>query len=105
MTIEDSFRANQDQFEEVLKECASLRWRKMQDYGLINTDFGELGILVRVGDKYERIKRAYLSGRTPNYESVEDSLIDLINYSTMLIMEIRKKEVSDNEQEKRGDSQ
>jgi hypothetical protein len=40
------------------------------------------GLLVRMHDKMERLENLYYKKNdTPNYESIQDSLIDLANYA------------------------
>lgn len=87
---------NHLKFVEILNSCQELRRRKLDDYGFTFNEFGYVGLLVKLGDKYGRIKRLYeksKEGKSENFENVRDSLVDLINYSTMAIMELD----SDNE--------
>ena len=61
--------------------------RKNKDYGDAFANFGTVGVIVRMGDKINR-----LSSVTKNKislvknESIRDTLIDLHNYSAMAIM-------------------
>ena len=74
---------NHNEFKEIMKECENLRWKKLNDVGL----------LVKLGDKYGRIKRLYeksQDGEKPNFETSRDSLIDLVNYAVMALMEVNK---------------
>ena len=63
---------------------------KQKDYGPgnINNAFGGPmnGLLVRMGDKFERIKNLIASGKDPMHESIQDSFIDLANYSIIAMM-------------------
>lgn len=48
--------------------------------------FGEMGFLVRMGDKLSRLKQILSSGKTNvSDESVEDTLRDLANYANLLL--------------------
>lgn len=87
--MKDELKDNHEQFQKILKECEQLRWKKLNDYGLTYNEYGYLGILVKLGDKYGRLKRIYLTKKR-NFESERDSLIDLINYAVMGIMELDK---------------
>ena len=76
-----------------MKECENLRWKKLNDYGLTYNEYGYVGLLVKLGDKYGRIKRLYeksQDGEKPNFETSRDSLIDLVNYAVMALMEVNK---------------
>jgi hypothetical protein len=55
--------------------------KKQKDYGPANISaFGELGVLVRVSDKVERMRNLAKNGATPENEAVADSWVDLANY-------------------------
>ena len=84
---------NHNEFKEIMKECENLRWKKLNDYGLTYNEYGYVGLLVKLGDKYGRIKRLYeksQDGKKPNFETSRDSLIDLVNYAVMALMEVNK---------------
>lgn len=63
---------------------------KQRDYGPgnINNAYGGPinGLLVRMGDKFERIKNLVNSGVKPEHESLQDSFIDLANYAIIAMM-------------------
>ena len=58
---------------------------KHADYGPMNiagAPGGPMnGLRVRMYDKLARLNNLIDSGNTPNYESIEDTLIDLANYA------------------------
>ena len=65
--------------------------KKNQDYGPLNIAHapgGPInGLRVRMYDKLARINNLYeKGGDTPNYESLEDSFIDLANYAIIGIL-------------------
>jgi hypothetical protein len=63
-------------------EAIALCCQKQRDYGPGNIPaFGVLGVLVRLNDKVERLKNLINSNKDPEYESIEDTLLDLVNYS------------------------
>jgi len=69
----------------VVEEIASLVISKQHDYGHRNIlDFGEIGILVRVNDKVERLKN--LKDKQPINETVDDNWGDLAGYSIIALM-------------------
>ena len=54
---------------------------KQRDYGPGNiTAFGEVGVLVRLNDKIERLKHLIGNGLVPTNESLEDTWLDIVNY-------------------------
>jgi hypothetical protein len=64
--------------------------RKQQDYGPKNiAGFGTFGVLVRMNDKFERLKTLFGKGKVrkrARNESVEDSLRDLANYAVIALL-------------------
>ena len=75
------------QYKAVQTEAIELFQRKNKDYGDAFANFGPVGVIVRMGDKINR-----LSSVTKNQvslvqnESIRDTLIDLHNYAAMAIM-------------------
>lgn len=61
--------------------------RKQRDYGHENIRrFGLQGLIVRTHDKVARLENLLASGGTPNNESIEDTLLDIVGYSAIGIM-------------------
>ena len=82
---------------QIFQEQYALMVRKQQDYGPGNiAAFGELGVLVRLSDKFERLKHLLVTqddqGRiiprsdNPANESIDDSYRDLLNYALIALM-------------------
>ena len=60
--------------------------RKQRDYGSRNiSEFGEIGILMRVWDKICRLKNL-MGKENPNNESIDDSWLDMANYAIIAIL-------------------
>ena len=75
------------QMKEVHKEALNLFKKKNKDYGDSFARYGPVGVIVRLGDKIERLSSITTTGiRMVNNESVRDTLIDLHNYSAMALM-------------------
>ncbi|CAB4128587.1 Clostridium phage phiCTP1, Gp74 [uncultured Caudovirales phage] len=82
------------QFEQALEHIfldgLGLLVQKHQDYGPKNisqSPGGPLnGLRVRMWDKLARINNLVDNGAEPEYESLRDSFIDLMNYSAIAIM-------------------
>ena len=60
---------------------------KNADYGDAFSEYGTIGVLVRLGDKIKRLQ-SISSNKISlvNDEKIRDTLIDLHNYSAMAIM-------------------
>jgi hypothetical protein len=72
--------------KEMVNNCL-LFIRKHKDYGASNiSNFGEVGVIVRCNDKFERLKNLTFSGEDPNNESIEDNWRDISNYGTIGFM-------------------
>ena len=75
------------QYKAVQNEAISLFKKKNQDYGDAFANFGPVGVIVRMGDKINRL--ASVTGSSVSLiknESIRDTLIDLHNYAAMAIM-------------------
>lgn len=75
------------QMEKVQKEGLDLFVRKNKYYGDAITTYGTIGVLVRIGDKINRLN--YVNKNKINLvndESLRNTLIDLHNYVAMAIM-------------------
>jgi hypothetical protein len=60
---------------------------KQQDYGPGNISaFGFPGVVVRMNDKFERLKNLTKGKRRPKNESIDDTLMDIANYGTIGLM-------------------
>jgi hypothetical protein len=70
-------------------ECAKLFDKKQHDYGSENiAQFGDLGVLIRLNDKIQRLRTLMLSGEKPEFseEGLEDTWIDIHVYSVIGLM-------------------
>jgi len=80
---------------EIMDEIGNLLITKQADYGPgnINNAFGGPinGLMVRIGDKFERLKNLYRHGSAPKHEPVEDSFKDMANYAVIALMVQRGK--------------
>ena len=77
---------NQNDIDSILNELRSILIRKQSDYGPLNISLapgGPLnGLRVRMFDKLQRFSHLVETNNdTPNYESLEDTFIDLANYA------------------------
>ena len=76
---------NPDDLYIIHNELATIMLKKHADYGPLNISGapgGDMnGLRVRMYDKLARLNNLIDTGDTPNYESIEDTLVDLANYA------------------------
>ena len=71
----------------IQKEAHLLFEKKNKDYGDAFANYGPIGVIVRMGDKIQRLISITKNGiNLIKTESIRDTLIDLHNYSAMAIM-------------------
>jgi hypothetical protein len=75
------------QLESIQKQALELFSRKNADYGDAFATYGSIGVLVRIGDKIQRLTSiTNKSVSLVNDESLRDTLMDLHNYAAMGVM-------------------
>ena len=79
------------QLETVQKEALELFDKKNKDYGDAFSNYGPVGVVVRIGDKISRLSSISKNGVNITTESMRDTLLDLHNYAAMAIMLIDEK--------------
>jgi hypothetical protein len=80
------------QFKHVQQEGLELFEKKNSDYGDSFANYGPIGVIVRLGDKINRLSNVSNTGiNLVETESLRDTLIDLHNYSAMAIMLLDEK--------------
>jgi hypothetical protein len=76
---------NPSDVDTILDELRSIMMKKQADYGPLNIALapgGPMnGLRVRMYDKLARLNNLADKDATPNFESIEDTLIDLANYA------------------------
>ena len=82
-------------FANIVEEMTELYEKKNHDYGdsfkeMFN-EFGMTSALIRLSDKYRRLKTLAKSDAKVN-ESVRDTLIDLACYAVMTIIELEDRD-------------
>jgi len=82
------------QMTEVQNEALTLFVKKNTDYGDAFATYGTVGVIVRMGDKIQRLISVDKKGvALIDTESLRDTLIDLHNYAAMGIMLIDEQNV------------
>ena len=87
------------QLKTVQNEAAKLFEKKNSDYGDAFANYGPIGVIVRMGDKINRLSSVTNNGiNLVKTESIRDTLIDLHNYAAMaiMLMDEDKKDISQN---------
>ena len=75
------------QMKKVQLEARCLFEKKNKDYGDAFANYGPIGVLVRMGDKIQRLQSITKNKvALVKDEKIRDTLIDLHNYSAMAIM-------------------
>lgn len=93
------------QLRTVQNEAAQLFDKKNKDYGDAFANYGPIGVIVRMGDKINRLSSVTNQGiNLVKTESIRDTLIDLHNYSAMAIMLIDEKKTDPPKAIPRNDS-
>lgn len=78
-----------------VKECVEILVKKNQDYGpdnINNAPGGALnGLNVRLYDKVSRLNNLLTNKKDPNYESIRDTFVDIVNYAIISILVVDDK--------------
>ena len=76
---------NPNDVDIILNELKTIILKKQEDYGPLNIALAPGGAMnglrVRMYDKLARLNNMAGKDATPNYESIEDTFIDLANYA------------------------
>jgi len=76
-----------EQLEKVQKELKEMFEKKNKDYGDAFAAYGPVGVVVRIGDKVQRLASISKTQVTlVKDESLRDTLMDLANYASMAVM-------------------
>ena len=79
--------ARPQQLLDVQQEAYELFQQKNTDYGDAFANPGPIGVLVRLGDKIQRLQKITRTNvQLVKTESLRDTLIDLHNYAAMAVM-------------------
>lgn len=83
---------NIKEYKKIHKECLDISINKNKDYGSNSLiKYKEIGMLIRISDKVDRLDNLLFKKKTITVasEKIEDTLKDIINYSTYIIMSLR----------------
>lgn len=84
---------NVDRFKQITDEMVKLYERKNSDYGSSIHDtymkYGAVAYLVRMEDKINRVRSlTQNNNQKVEDEKIHDSLVDLANYSILMLLEL-----------------
>ena len=83
-------------FKEITEEMYKIYKMKNEDYGSSVSDrykdFGIVSFLVRIQDKVNRLKTLTKKESLVKDEKIEDTLLDLANYSILALIELKMEE-------------
>lgn len=91
--MEQNLSLEANEFRKIVDEMYELYRKKNANYG--NSfgdtwkDFGIISGCTRLADKMNRLK-SLVKGSENNFESIEDTFIDMANYAIMCVIELRK---------------
>jgi hypothetical protein len=92
-TIPDPPASFQQMFATLFSENQAVMVQRQVKYGKHNVPrYGTHGTIVRMGDKFSRLENMLEGGdrfEGSNDESIEDTLIDIANYATILRAQLR----------------
>lgn len=92
-----------EQLKTVQDEARELFSRKNADYGDAFATYGTIGVLVRMGDKINRLTSITNKSVTlVDDEGLRDTLVDLHNYAAMAVMLLDEKTTENYEADKRN---
>lgn len=81
-----------EQFHTIVNDMANLYAKKNANYGdsfsKLYADLGPIAGLVPLHNKLDRLTNLIKGGKN-DFESIEDTLIDLANYAIMNVIELR----------------
>jgi len=101
--IEEMYPETTKEFDKIYVEMYDLFAKKQLDYGPSNISMGQsletqeeidwslTALSIRMNDKLQRLMNLLRNNQKPNNESIEDTLIDLANYSVMALIVKRGK--------------
>ena len=91
------------QLKIVQDEARDLFSRKNADYGDAFATYGSIGVLVRIGDKINRLTSITNKSVTlVDDEGLRDTLVDLQNYAAMAVMLLDEKTKENYEADKKN---
>lgn len=87
---------DKDSIKKITNEVTEILLKKNQDYGGASFDLGLNGNMVHLWDKVSRYRSLIQKGQNdPNFESIDDTLRDIIGYAIIGLHILKDAEMSD----------
>jgi hypothetical protein len=87
---------NRESIEKITSEITEILLKKNQDYGGASFDLGLNGNMVHLWDKIKRYKSLIsCNNKEPNFESLRDTLNDIIGYAIIGIHILDDEKIKD----------
>ena len=85
---------NEESIRQITDEISSILMKKNQDYGGASFDLGLNGNMVHLWDKISRYRTLIsCENNTPNFERLDDTLLDIIGYAIIGLHILRDKNI------------
>lgn len=81
--------------KEITDEISKLLIQKNKDYGSASFDLGLTGNMVHLWDKIKRYRTLVENKSEPSFESIEDTLKDIIGYAIIGLHILRDNKLED----------
>ncbi len=87
---------DKDSIKKITDEVTEILLKKNQDYGGASFDLGLNGNMVHLWDKVSRYRSLIQNGQNdPNFESIDDTLKDIIGYAIIGLHILVDREIKD----------
>ncbi|WP_336761455.1 nucleotide modification associated domain-containing protein [Paenibacillus sp. USHLN196] len=87
-------KSQEQRIEDVCSEVEALLKKKNHDYGnsfsIQFEKYGVMSAMIRMDDKMRRLENLMKGNLAQVDESIEDTLIDLVGYGALALVELRK---------------
>ena len=86
MSKEEQGKMTKETIEEILSAVTEILVKKNLDYGGASFDLGTNGNMVHIWEKarrYRSLVEKQMKGVQPNFESLEDTLKDIVGYAVI----------------------
>jgi len=84
----------QEEIKKITDDITAILLKKNQDYGGASFDLGLNGNMVHLWDKVRRYRQLVESKEEPNFETIEDTLKDILGYGIIGLIILGKESKS-----------
>ncbi|MFS0855221.1 nucleotide modification associated domain-containing protein [Paenibacillus taichungensis] len=87
-------KSQEQRIEDICGDVEALLKKKNHDYGnsfsIQFEKYGVMSAMIRMDDKMRRLENLLNGSQAQVDESIEDTLLDLVGYGTLALVELRK---------------